>query len=818
MVCSLSLLLAQCFKQVIIRMSNIRNFVLIGKSRIVLLLIFSSLFVALSVAQTDRSKIIIDGKTFYLYKVKKSEGLYRIGKNFGVTQKEIIEVNPDVANGLKEGQILKIPVISGRNSTYDEMLGSGKYIYHTVEKGQTVFYISHKYNVPKSVIYENNRGSDKQLIEGTIIKIPVDKIESNTEDKGTDGFVMHKVRSKETLYGLAKKYNVQQMDIINSNPALKNGVLPVGSMLRIPVRKAGGVVEQHKQQEVITETQAKLEDDTYKYYKIQPGETLYSIAKKLSADVHEVEAANSDVDKNNLPVGYMLRIPKSSIHIKSVKQISSEGDLLIKHKVKRKETLFSISRKYNVDVDIIRKVNSTANLSKLKRGTVIKIPTKRWFEEVFYREDTKKVEKPKVVHRTKQDSIAYADCISYNYYDNHPVLKVGLFLPFDVADSKKANVIVEEDDNGEVVEKEREEKIISNKSKVFLEFYEGFLMALDSLKKENTDIELFVYDTNSDSTDKIMEILQKPEVANLDMIIGPALAINLTPVADFAKVNDIKLIYPFSKINPELIRNPEIFQVSPVDTLQISVIENEMLKSINGKRVIVIRTKENSAYENKLSNDIKEKIYWNSFKDGVKPDYVEYEFVQGELNGLEELFVKDVENIIIIPSNNEAYVSGIVTTIAGIVKRRDINATLWGLPDWLRFQSLKSEDVHQLNGHIFSYYRMDYNDPETEAFINKYREWYKTEPMSISPYFQKASVRSNFSRYGIWGYDVTYYFIKALKEYGKNFEYCLDGYNPHLIQSNFKFKRMSNWGGMYNTGLFILNFTPEYELKVMKME
>ncbi len=797
-------------------MGNINSFVLIGRSRVALLLIFSFLFIGLSVAQTDRSKIIIDGKTFYLYKVKKSEGLYRISKSFGVTQKEIVEANPDVANGLKEGQLLKIPVITGRNSTYDELLGSGKYIYHTVEKGQTVFYISHKYNVPKSVIYENNRGSDKQLIEGTIIKIPVDKIESTNLNKGADGFVMHKVQSKETLYGLARKYNVQQREIIKANPALKNGVLPVGSLLRIPVRKPGGVVEQPKHEE--TEAYVKLEDEKYEYYKIEPDETLYSIAKKQSANVHEVEAANSDVDKNNLPVGYMLRIPKSSIHVKSVKQISNDDELFVKHKVRRKETLFSISRKYNVDIDIIKKVNSTISQSKLKKGTIIKIPTQKWFEEVFYREEIKKEEELEVVHKSKEDSIAYADCISYNYYDSRPLLKVGLFLPFDIADSKKANIITEEDDNGEVVEKEREEKVISNKSKVFLEFYDGFLMALDKLKMENTDIELFVYDTNSDSTDKIMEILNRPVVADLDMIIGPAMAINLTPVADFAKANEIKLIYPFSKINPELSRNPEIFQVSPIDTLQFDVMENEMLKSINGKRVIVIRTKENSAYENKLSNDIKEKIYWNDFKDGVKPNYVEYKFVQGELNGLEELFIKDVENIIIIPSKNEAYVSGIVTTIAGIVKRRDIDATLWGLPDWLRFQSLKSEDIHQLNGHVFSYYRMDYNDPETEAFINKYREWYKTEPMSISPYFQKASVRSNFSRYGIWGYDVTYYFINALKKYGKNFEYCLDDYNPHLIQSNFKFERMSNWGGMYNTGLFILNFTPEYELKVKKIE
>ena len=771
-------------------------------------------------AQATSSKIIINGKTYYLYKVQSGEGVYRISKNFGVSQKEILEVNPEVAKGLKAGQLIKIPVISGRNSTEQELKGSGKYIYHTVEKGQTVFYISQKYHVPKDVIYENNPGSRQRLIEGTIIKIPVDKIEKKGTDAKKGNFVMHKVRSKETLYGLSKRYNVTQKEIIDANPALKGGVLPVGTELRIPA--ASAPEKMHKQEDTRVDMSKdqkpqKLEDDEYKYYKIQPGETLYSISKKLNANVQDVKKANKGVNEDQLPAGYMLRIPKSSI--KKVKKApAQQGPLFKYHKVRRKETLYSLARKYNVDVDILRKVNSDLDLSRLKKGTMLKIPTSAWFEEIYQREQKVVVkETPKVV-RTVKDSLAYADCISYDYSASQPTLKIGLFLRFNVYDSKKVNIITEEDDNGEVIEKEREEKIISNKSKVFVEFYEGMLMALDTLKKENTNIELFVYDTHSDSTDKIKEILNRPEVADLDMIIGPAFAINLQPVSDFAKQHDIKLVYPFSTINPELTANPEIFQVSPVDTLLFETMENEILRNVKGKRVIVIRTKDNSAYENKLSKEIKEKIFWNSLQSGVQPDYVEFRFVQGELNGLEELFVKGADNVVIIPSKNEAYVSSIVTTIAGITKNRHFDVTLWGLPDWLRFQSLKPEDVHQLNGHIFSYYRMDYDDPETMAFIDKYRTWFHTEPMTISPYFQKASVRSAFSRYSAWGYDVSYYFINALKTYGKNFEYCLDDYNPHLIQSNFKFKHISNWGGMYNTGLFILNFTSDYQLQITEVK
>ena len=783
-------------------------------SKLVVLFTFSFLFISLSDAQVTSSKIIIEGKTYYLYKVQPGEGLYRISKEFGVSQKEIAEVNPEVANGLKAGQLIKIPVISGRNSNEQELTGSGKFIYHTVEKGQTVFFISQKYHVSEDVIFENNPGSRQRLMEGTIIKIPVDKIEKSSTDTRKGDFVMHKVRSKETLYGLSKKYHVTQKNIIDANPALKGGVLPVGTLLRIPVVSK----ELNRQQTANKETAGDqvYEDNNYEYYKIQPGETLYSISRKFKANVKAVKQANRGVNEDDLPVGYMLRIPKESIGSEKPKP-APQGPLFKKHKVKRKETLYSISKKYNVDVDVLKKVNADVNVDKLKRGMIMKIPTQAWFEqEKKQKETVVKTVVPKVI-KTVEDSLAYADCISYNYSAERPTLKIGLLLPFNVYESKKVNIITEVDDNGEEIEKEREDKIISNKSKVFVEFYEGMLMALDTLKKEDANIELFVYDTHSDSTDKIKDILMKPEMADLDMIIGPAYAINLQPVSEFARKHDIKLIYPFSTINPELKSNPEIFQVSPVDTLLFPTIESEILKHVKGKRIIMIRTKDNSAYENKLGRELKEQIFWDSFRGGAQPDYVEYKFVQGELNGLEELFVKDVENVVLIPSKNEAYVSSIVTTIAGITRNHHLNVTLWGLPDWLRFQSLKPEDVHQLNGHIFSYYGMDYNNPETITFVNKFRSWYHTEPMAISPYFQKASVRSNFSRYGVWGYDVSYYFINALKTYGKNFEYCLDGYNPHLIQSNFRFKHISNWGGLYNTGLFILNFSPDFKLHIQKV-
>lgn len=762
-------------------------------------------------AQTTSDKIIIDGKTFYLHKVAKGEGFYRIGKIYGVSQKEIVEANPDAVFGLKEGQLLKVPVIAGRNSTQAEINKSDAFIYHTVEQGQTAFYISRKYDVPLEVIYENNPGSQFQLLQGSIIKIPngvgVSREEVSKED---DEFVYHTVMPKETLYALCRQYNSSEKEMIGNNPALQNGILSVGSVIRIPRHE---VKKGMATDATIDTADQVIEDELYIYHRIVVGETMYSIAKAYKAGVNEVIKANEDVDSNDLPVGYLMRIPKSSLKGGLEKDFLNDDTYFIVHKVKRKESIFGISKKYDVDAKIIKRVNSEVDFVTLKKGTELRIPTQKWFEDFYHFDEVASQQK-------EADEVAmdfeHVCCTGYDYAATRPALRVGVLLPFAVEETKRMNIISKEE-QGVIVAKEREDKVLSNKSKVFVEFYEGVLMALDSMKANHVNVELFVFDTAPD-TNKVKAILARPEMAHLDLIIGPAYAHNLSLVSDFAASHQIKMVYPFSTINPEIDHNPYLFQVSPVDSLLFDVMVNKMLQGTEGKRVIMIRTpNKKSSYENQFSKKIREKIYLESFSFGQVPDFMEYNFVPDDLVGLEQIFADDRENVVIIPSVEEAHVNRIVTSVAGVADRKKCAVSLWGFSEWLRFQTIDPEDMHQLNSRFFSFYGMDYEDEMTQSFVEKYRKWYDTEPMAISPYFQRASVNSNFSRYSIWGYDITMYFLGAMKAFGSQFEHCIANYNPHLVQSNFTFTRYSNWGGFYNSGLLLLHFTPDLKLEVDRL-
>ena len=202
-----------------------------------------------------------------------------------------------------------------------------------------------------------------------------------------------------------------------------------------------------------------------------------------------------------------------------------------------------------------------------------------------------------------------------------------------------------------------------------------------------------------------------------------------------------------------------------------------------------------------------------SFEKNIQPDYVEYVFEQDNISNMEALFQKGKQHLVIIPSNKEAKVNRIITTLSGIKEKDDVDITLVGLPDWLRYQTIDPVDVHQLNSLFYSTYAMDYSTYASTQFVEQYRDWFNTEPMPISPYFKRAGSNSNFSRYSIWGFDVTYFFVNCAKEFGPQFSYCIDrNKKAKLLQSNFEFKRITNWGGWYNSGLKTIRFTPDYNI------
>jgi LysM repeat protein len=122
-----------------------------------------------------------------------------------------------------------------------------------------------------------------------------------------------------------------------------------------------------------------------KTHTVEAKETLYSISRKYSVSVDELKRANPDVPVDDMKVGQMLVLPKNAKMPAEDKQTSTPVENTPKssgspnpktHVLQPKETLYALSRRYEVTVDDLKKANPAIDINSMEVGQVINIPPK----------------------------------------------------------------------------------------------------------------------------------------------------------------------------------------------------------------------------------------------------------------------------------------------------------------------------------------------------------------------------------------------------------------------------------------------------------
>ena len=273
------------------------------------------------------------------YIVQSGDTLYGISKQFGVSVEEIKAENNLSSDFLTVGRVLLIPTVETTS-------------LYVVKRGDTLYSIASKYNVSVSEIVDINDLGSSVLSIGQQLRIPI-----NSSGSGSGNYVIYTVKSGDTLYSIATKYNITVNDIKEIN-SLSSNLLSLGQQLRIPV--------------LVTSPSTK-----YETYVVKSGDTLYSIAKKYNVTVSELKELNNLIN-NNLFIGQVLRIginDSMDIDILEGKSCYGEGysePKYLTYTVKRGDSLYVIGRRYGVSVDDLIKLNNLTS-NNLSIGQVLKI-------------------------------------------------------------------------------------------------------------------------------------------------------------------------------------------------------------------------------------------------------------------------------------------------------------------------------------------------------------------------------------------------------------------------------------------------------------
>tara|TARA_R110002049_G_scaffold150790_1_gene313999 strand:+ start:10129 stop:12507 length:2379 start_codon:yes stop_codon:yes gene_type:complete len=250
-----------------------------------------------------------------------------------------------------------------------------KYKTHAVKEGESLESISKTYNVAidNILVYNRELKKGQKLTANTILIVPLDKkmvavTAASLEEKIVAQekpirFISHKTKRKETLYSLAKEYNVKEEDLKKYNTILYSSQLKKGMELKIPVyKKVNASIEKIK---------LEVEPESFTSYKVKKRETLYGIARQFSVTQDQIKQHNKSLYAEGVKKGMILRIPHYA-------EVIEKEVIVASYTVKAKETRWSIANKFGITIDSLLLLNPELPKSTdyLAEGQQLKIPEK----------------------------------------------------------------------------------------------------------------------------------------------------------------------------------------------------------------------------------------------------------------------------------------------------------------------------------------------------------------------------------------------------------------------------------------------------------
>ncbi len=560
----------------------------------------------------------------------------------------------------------------------------------------------------------------------------------------------------------------------------------------------------------------------YHVYTVQVSEGLFAIGRKFDMLPAEIIKVNPEIEKG-IKAGQKILIPlkKTDIDKKSEKSssdnISSIG--FIEHKVEKKQTLFAISRKYNISQEEIGKYNPHF-IKGLTVGEVLKIPK-------FDQENKKvEIEKPiiaqtvntqikttleskknPILHQVQPKETLYSICKQYKVQvadliklnpGSDPQLSIGAVLKIpteteDLKSSDKKNDSIIANSNVDKNSKITDNKVIrmayllplmldSEKKdptiERFFDFYSGALIAINEAKQKGISLEIFTYDTEK-SEQMMKEVLSNPELKTMDLIIGPAFSNQVSLVETFAIENKINTLIPFTSKVSDIDSNPYLFQFNPGSKAELEFTTDLLTGKLSKVHIIFAEIKGiNSLDEGKIWVDTlqieltKRRRLFSKMKISSN-DSIDFGHV----------LKKETKNLVIFNTDKLTSINPYIGYLRSRINEFDI----------VLFEQYKWRNQSEImpSGIYISPFILKTDSSEIKGFNEKFTQFFN------------KNVEVGLPRYDLLGYDLTDYFISIMNKYDGKFPNKVGSFNYSKgIQSQPKFERSTNNSGFTNQQLY----------------
>lgn len=495
------------------------------------------------------------------------------------------------------------------------------------------------------------------------------------------------------------------------------------------------------------------------------------------------------------------------------------------HTVQKKQTLSDIAELYGVSVAEILFENKDVK-NNPKKGTIIRIPYKEIIVEEIIEEEI----------LIENDTVAFIPEFVPKSFDSDRLYKVALMMP----------LYLEQVDE-KFLQEEVSNKQLLAKPFSYLHFYEGFMIAVDSMVSSlDMKIDLKVYDVDQD-TNKLAAVLNDTTLRDVDMIVGPFHLKPFERMMSFANENEIMIINPMTNREDLLIGNKNMVKVKPSFSYQMQWLEQLIADKYQDNNIFVLAM-DSSCMERAYmigeiaSRNIVEYSYVpnqrikriiKKYQDAMKNEEIEfdstkyqsdnitfdvaminefpddttklknqvavYDYSIDSLNKVKNVASAFRENLFVVYGDSKVFANEMINKLN--IFSKDYPVSLIALPDWSKFDRLFNENLMKLSTVYFDDDYTDYDSYAVGKFICKFREEYGTEPKDMAYH----------------GFNIGWYFLNALINYGDNVVDGIATFRIPLLNTKYYFERKDINDGYENTFWNVYQYK-NYEKELMQYE
>lgn len=793
---------------------------------------------------TDNQPAILKDFDFIYHVAITNDKFSYISEIYLVSENNIRLANPNLSEPLKQGDYVKVPIspIDKKPLVAEEQFKRTKY---------------DPYNEPKSGPLQATRAdltnADKKTEDVKLVspfEIPKEKqtikptekqttkpTAKETTPKAESSVKQHIVKPKETIYSISRLYGLSADDLRNANSGLGDAI-KIGQVLVIPtddkINQSAPVDKSLQAKTISTTTEIVKQDkpavvqevvkDSIVKYHVKKGETLYSIARNNAVSIDELKSINKGLTQQ-LRVGQEILIPKKK-----------NNSPFIQYTVTKDQKTIQVANDFDISVERLKKSNPSVG-KKVSAGQKLNIPISDNLRPTPLQPSNKQivnanmgVEKAIFTDNNQLISNAEVDLKGKTF-------KVALMIP----------LYLEQVDSMALTATTNPDLFGASLPFTFIQFYEGFMIAVDSLvKTKGLKLELMVFDVDQDQQ-KVDKVLIDNRLIDSDLIVGPFFGSTFEKVAQFASEHKIPIVNPVSS-RPEIVKNnPFVIKVKPGDRFQYEQISQLINLKYPDSKVFIYRangfkfTEESAVLKDILTKNIPsevnisnermmELVAERSRRRHLPDDqFVSSIAIEGQkfmtdqlqvagfestkfLNPVTELIYSNDsirgftrkastvrQNIVIAFADENVFAMEFVNKMNQLADTFDIR--LVGIPNWEKFGNLFVDNLMRMNAVFITPSYINRSNRQSMQFILQFKNRYHLDP----------------NEYAFEGFDIGYYFMDAMMSYGRNMTNSMDKFSGDLLQTGYLFSRDNESDGLVNQYWNFIEHT-DYQLNSVKFD